>query len=66
MERELARKIRDSFEEVLGLQLTLLEVTAMTKIMTDGYEVYAVQKGDVTFLAWVHYDGSVTTKIQCW
>ena len=65
MKTETAKKIVNSFKEQNGPTLSLLEAMAMTKVMTDFYEVYSIQKGDVTFLAWISGD-RVITKIQCW
>ena len=66
MERKIAVQVVSELKKQNGPQLTLLEAMSMTKVMTDGYEMYAIQKGDVTFLVWKHADGSITVKIQCW
>lgn len=65
--KELANTIVKAFKEKNGPTLSHLEVMAMTKLMTDCYQVYGIQKGDVTFLAWVSDSGElVTVKTQCW
>lgn len=65
--KELANTIVKAFKEKNGLTLSHLEVMAMTKVMTDYYQIYAIQKGDVTFLVWVSNGGElVTVKTQCW
>ena len=66
MERKMAEQVISELNNKNGPKLTLLEAMSMTKVMTDWYEIYAIQKGDVTFLAWKHEDGGVTVKIQCW
>ena len=66
MERTMAEQVVNELEKKHGNQLTILEAMSMTKVMTDSYEVYAIQKGDVTILAWKRGDGSVSVKIQCW
>lgn len=66
MTRELAQKIVNQLIDAKGPALTLLEVMMMTKLPSDGYEVYSIQKGDVTFMAWVHKCGTVAVKITCW
>jgi hypothetical protein len=48
-----------------GPTLSFEEAMAMTEINSDGYNIYAIQKGDVTFLAWNTQSG-VHTKIMCW
>lgn len=53
MERKLAELVVKSFKDKNGPTITVLEAMSMTKVLTDGYDVYAIQKGDVTFLAWV-------------
>ncbi len=66
MERKMAEQVVSEFKKQNGPQLSILEAMAMTMVMTDGYEVYAIQKGDVTFLVWKRRDGSITAKVQCW
>ena len=66
MERKMAEQVVSELKKKNGPQLTILEAMSMTKVMTDGYEIYAIQKGDVTFLAWKCKDGRIVTKIQCW
>lgn len=66
MERKMAEQVVSELKKQNGPQLTILEAMSMTKVMTDGYDVYAIQKGDVTFLAWKRGDDSIITKIQCW
>lgn len=67
MNEHLAKTIVYAFKSMNGPTLSLLETMSMTKIMTDCYHIYAVQKGDVTFLAWVSNNGElVTVKTQCW
>lgn len=53
MEKNLARRVAREFIKQQGPQLSLLEALSMTKVFSDGFEMYAIQKGDVTFLAWV-------------
>lgn len=65
--KELADTIVKAFKEKNGPTLSHLEAMAMTKVMTDYYQIYAIQKGDVTFLVWVSDGGElVTVKTQCW
>ena len=66
MERKLAEQVVNEFEKKNGPTLSVLEAMSMTKVMTDGYEMYAIQKGDVTFLVWKIDDGKVVCKTQCW
>lgn len=67
MERKMAEQVISEFKKQNGSQeLSILEVMSMTKVMTDGYEVYAIQKGDVTFLACKCENGRIITKVQCW
>lgn len=66
MERKFAQKVVDQLNDTNGPTLSLFEAMAMRKVVTDGYTVYALQKGDVTFLAWIKEDGNVATKIVCW
>jgi len=63
---EFAKKIKEGFDQKKGPTLTLIEAQAMAPILTDNYEVYALQKGDVTFLAWITGDKRVIVKINCW
>lgn len=66
MERRMAEVVVMKLGKENGPQLSVEEAMSMTKIKTDAYEVYARQKGDVTFLAWRRADGSIIIKIQCW
>lgn len=66
MTRKIALNIVEQLKQNNGPKLTLLEAMMMTKLPSDAYEVYAIQKGDVTFMAWVRYDGSVIVKTTCW
>lgn len=66
MDRKMAELVVNEFKKKNGPQLTILEAMTMTKIMSSGYKIYALQKGDVTFLVWKREDGSIITKIQCW
>ena len=61
MTRELAQTIVDSLEAKNGPVLTLLEAMMMTKLPSDGIDVYSIHKGDVTFLARVTGGGYVVT-----
>jgi len=66
MNLEIAKKVKEILDEKKGPTLSLIEVQSMTPILTDNYKIYALQKGDVTFLAWVTGDQRVIVKIQCW
>ena len=65
MERKFAEKIVESLVAQNGPTLSLYEALSMSRIITDRYEVYAMQKGDVTFLAWISGE-YVYTKVVCW
>ena len=65
MEREMAQLVVNDLVDNNGPMLSLLEAMEMTKVETDGYEVYASQKGDVTFLAWFSGD-IIHTKTIAW
>lgn len=52
MRRDFAKQVSDELKAKNGPQLSLYEAMQMQAVITDGYEVYACQKGDVTFLAW--------------
>ena len=66
MERKIAEKIVSELAKSNGPKLSIFEAMSMVKVPTDNYETYAIQIGDVTFVAWVHPDESVSTKILCW
>ena len=66
MNFEIATEIKHALEEKKGPTLSMIEIQSMTRILSDHYEIYAVQKGDVTFLAWITGDKRVIVKIQCW
>jgi hypothetical protein len=66
MNFKIANEIKKALDEKKGPTLTLIEIQSMTPLLSDGYEVYALQKGDVTFLAWITGDKRVVVKIQCW
>ena len=65
MTRHIATEIVEQLTNY-GLDITIEEAMRMVKIPTDGYDVFSIQKGDVTILAWVRYDGSISTTIVCW
>jgi len=61
MNPELARKIVAEVERKGFGRLTEEEAMKMTRIESDNHiEVYAIQKGDVTYIAW----GGETTKLK--
>lgn len=62
----IAEKIVNSISSKEGPDITLSEAQSMTKLATDELEVYGIQKGDVTFLAFLQPDSSVTTKVISW
>lgn len=64
--RKIAKQVIREFKKQDSPQLSMRDAMAMTKVMTDGYEVYAIQKGDVTFLAWNHKDSSISAKVLFW
>ena len=66
MKRKMADQVVEEFKKQNGPRISILEAIAMTKVMTDDYEVYAIQKGDVTFLVWKDSEGGITAKTQCW
>jgi len=68
MERELAELVVEELKKQHAPELTILETMSMTKIKTDNQEVYALQKGDTTIMAWVSKaDGYyVRTATYCW
>lgn len=53
VEKGLAYMIVKSFAEQNGPKLSILEAMSMELVKSDGYEMYAIQRGNVTFLAWV-------------
>jgi len=59
MTLEFAQEIVNILNAKNGPTLTLLEAMAMTRIFSDGYEVYGIQKGDVTFLVRVTGGGYI-------
>jgi len=63
---EISKKIKEAFEKENGLILTLGEIQSMKVIITEGYEICVLQKGDVTFLAWVTSDNRILVKSICW
>lgn len=68
MERKTAELVVKNLAGHNGPMLSVLEAMSMTKVNTDGYDVYAIQKGDVTFLAWISTNTMTCarTKIVCW
>ena len=52
MGKDFAEKVVEELKAKNGPTLNVLEVMSMKPIVTDGYEIYSIQKGDVTFLAW--------------
>lgn len=66
MDRKIAEKIVREFAMKKGPQITVSEAMRMTAVDTDGYKMYALQKGDVTFLAWIILGDDVTCKTICW
>lgn len=66
MERHLAERVLEELQKSWGSYLSLLEVMAMTKVMSDGYEIYAITKGDVTIMAWIQKGGHIVIQSQCW
>ena len=65
MQKKDAEKVVIAFEKRNGPTISLSEAMGMTKVNTDGNEMYAFQKGDVTFLAWFNR-GKVIVKTQAW
>ena len=69
MNSKIVKTIVQSFVKKGGPQLTLYEAMAMTKVNTDKLQMYAFQKGDVTFLAWITVSDQITfvrTKTVAW
>ena len=66
MEEKLAKEIVEEFKRMNGPYPTVSNVMSMTKIKSSSYDIYAIQKGDVTFLVWIREDGTFTAKTQCW
>ena len=66
MTREIAQEIVRQLINAKGPVLTHLEAMMMTQIPSDDLEVYAVQKGDVTFLVRVSKSGYVSVKTIAW
>lgn len=66
MKEVLAREIVRALEAKNGPTLSIREAMSMTPIPTNGYRMYGIQKGDVTFLAWWKKDNSLCVKIVCW
>ena len=68
MERKIAEAVVKSFAKK-GTKLSVFDAMSMTKVASDKLSVYALQKGDVTFLAWVSSHSNITfvhTKIVAW
>ena len=69
MNVKLADLIMKDFLKKNGPHLSLNEVLSMQTVISDAVEMYALQKGDVTFLAWVRPHDTlypVITKTVCW
>lgn len=64
-DKVFAKRVVEAFENKGGPKLTLKEAMSMQPIPTDCYEIYAIQKGDVTFLAWNCKDG-IVVHVQAW
>ena len=65
----IAKTIVQSFVKEGGPRLTLYEAMAMTRVNSDNLQMYAFQKGDVTFLAWITVSDRITfvrTKTVAW
>ena len=68
MQKELAELVVKELSKQDGPKLTVYEAMDMTKIKSDNLEVYAIQKGDCTIMAWVSTANGyyVRTEIYCW
>lgn len=66
MKREFAKMVVTELQRRNGPQLSLLEAMSMEPIVSDSCEMYAIQKGDVTFVAWVTRDMRVNVKLLTW
>lgn len=53
MERKLAELVVKNFQRYHGQTLSIEEAMSMTKVMSDERDVYAIQKGKSTYLAWI-------------
>lgn len=66
MKREFAKIVVTELRRRNGPVLSVLEAMAMEPIVSDGYETYAIQKDDVTFVIWIARDMSVHVKLVIW
>ena len=66
MKRELAEQIVASVRSHKGPLITIEEAKAMTKINSDGNEIYAINLGKFTFLAWVQNETCYGTAFYRW
>ena len=66
MNIEVAKKIKEALDQGDGLKLTLIEIQSMTKITTTGFEVYALQRWDVTFLVLITGNTRIIVRRYFW
>lgn len=66
MERKVAETVVRELNKSKVSLLTVQEAMTMTKIQSDGYEVYAIQKGDITFFAWIKDGNCVKARYVFW
>lgn len=66
MKREFAKMVVTELQRRNGPQFSLFEAMSMEPIVSDGYEMYAIQKGDVTIVVWITRDMQVHVKLLTW
>ena len=68
MERKMAEKVVEAFASKNGPMLSILEAMNMKMVKSDGYDIYAIQKGDVTFLVWItlNAENNIKCKTVSW
>ena len=66
MEKKFAEQVVNELNKVAGPKLSMLEAMSMELVKSDSYDIYAVQKGTITFLAMVTRDMRVTVKLIGW
>jgi hypothetical protein len=66
MDEELAKKIVLEFQLQHGPTISLDEAMSMERIISDGHTIYAFNKGEVTFLARIKGDRTVSVRAPRW
>jgi hypothetical protein len=66
MNKKLAKKIVLEFQLRHGPIITIDEAMSMERIISDGHTIYAFNKGEVTFLARIKGDRTVSVRAPRW